>query len=155
MTASEYRYLKNISELFSGIGMVKLTDIARKMQLSKASVYRAVERLTADGYLKRHGDKSIKPTDKGLNSLEEYTLCIDFISRTIQNNWKVNQNIAYTDAVNTVCIISDASRNSILNYLNKKIKLKFIRRYFFVLIPLKREGFLKTQELANSYLGQL
>ena len=120
MTASEFRYLKATEELFSEDQEVKLTDIAGKMKLSKASVYRAVERLVAAGYLIRRGNKTITPTDKGLTALKEYTLCIDFIKNTIERNWKVSPGTAYTDAVNTVCIISDASRNSILNYLNKK-----------------------------------
>ncbi|MFA5449240.1 MAG: hypothetical protein WC292_02210 [Clostridia bacterium] len=119
MTASEFNYLKAIEELSSKGEEVKLTDVANKMMFAKPSVYRAVEKLVATGYIMRNKNKSISLIDKGKAALEEYLVCIRFIAKSIAKNWNISPQIAYMDAVNTVCIISNASRLAILNHLNK------------------------------------
>lgn len=54
MTTAELRYLIATDELCGGTCGVKLTEIAEKVNVSKVSVYRAVERLEKNGYVERN-----------------------------------------------------------------------------------------------------
>ena len=53
MTSAELKYLNAINELYDGTAGIKLTSIATKMNVTKVSVYRAVERLEKHGYIMR------------------------------------------------------------------------------------------------------
>lgn len=65
MTASELKYLIALDELYDGKNGVKLTVIAEKTRVSKVSVYRALERLEKDGYVKRTEKKQDRGIRKG------------------------------------------------------------------------------------------
>ena len=45
MTSSEYKYLQTINGLYDGTVGIRLTAIAAAMEVTKVSVFKAVERL--------------------------------------------------------------------------------------------------------------
>ena len=57
MTSAELKYLLAIEELYDGKIGIKLTTIAAKINVTKVSVYRAMERLEKNGYI-RHDEKN-------------------------------------------------------------------------------------------------
>lgn len=57
MSSSELRYLIAASVLAKQINIVKQTDLANKLQLSKVSVYNAVEKLKEKGFIEKNERK--------------------------------------------------------------------------------------------------
>ena len=57
MSSSELRYLIAASVLAKQINIVKQTDLANKLQVSKVSVYNAVEKLKEKGFIKKNEQK--------------------------------------------------------------------------------------------------
>ena len=72
MTPAELKYLTAINELYDGTVGIKLISIAAKMNVTKVSVYRAVERLENHGYIKRDEKNKVVMTEHGYEQLERY-----------------------------------------------------------------------------------
>lgn len=122
MTASELRYLIALEELYDGKVGVKLTSIAEKCGVTKVSVYRAIERLENNGYVKRTATNKIAISECGAEVLAEYKDCMSVVQWSLESNCKIPYAIAYKDALNTVCCISEQSREAIIDFLNYKGK---------------------------------
>ena len=69
MSSSELRYLIAASVLANQIDIVKQTDLANKLQVSKVSVYNAVEKLKEKGFIKKN-ERKILLTKKGEEILD-------------------------------------------------------------------------------------
>ena len=119
MSASELRYLRAAVELYDGGGGVRLTEIAAKLLVTKASAYRAVERLESFGLVER-GDKSrIRPTIQGKAVAKEYRDCISFIQGALERHCCTPSRVAFEDALCTLCAISDGTRQALVRYLKE------------------------------------
>ena len=116
MTSSELRYLITINKLCCGDMPVSLMKIAAEMKVSKVSVYKAVERLGKDGRVERTNRKVII-TDKGKAILGEYMLMINFLCSHLTLHCVHDEAIAFNDAINAVCVLSDTGRDGIVTYL--------------------------------------
>ena len=57
MSSSELRYLIAASVLAKQLDIVKQTDLANKLQVSKVSVYNAVEKLKEKGLIEKNERK--------------------------------------------------------------------------------------------------
>lgn len=123
MTASELRYLIALNDLYDGKNGVKLTEIADKACVSKVSVYRAIERLEKDGYVKRTDKNRIAVSEKGAEALVEYQACMSIVQWSLETNCGTSPAIAYKDALNTVCVLSEESRQAVVRFLKKKGRL--------------------------------
>lgn len=120
MTASELRYLIAVNKL-SEQGTAKLTGIAKNLNVSKVSVYKAVDRLESAGYL-IHIGKKICLTEKGKAVLDEYLLIIGFISGHLEYHCGTPKETAYNDALCAASVFSDTSRNGIADFIRNKKK---------------------------------
>ena len=78
MSSSELRYLIAASVLAKQINIVKQTDLANKLQVSKVSVYNAVEKLKEKGFIEKN-ERKILLTKKGEEILDEYMVIIRFM----------------------------------------------------------------------------
>lgn len=114
MTAAELRYSIAINKLCDGENGVKLTEIAMNMGVTKVSVYRAVERLEKNGYLKRNEKNKVVMTEKGTQMLKEYMVIIDFIRDHLECHCGTPEEIAYQDALGAAAAFSDISRSKIV-----------------------------------------
>lgn len=79
MSASELRYLIAANELADQIAIVKQTDVANKLRVSKVSTYNAMERLRDKGLIEKN-ERRIVLTARGREVLSEYMTIIRFIS---------------------------------------------------------------------------
>lgn len=118
MSASELKYLLTIQDLCSTGQPTKLTTIAEKMYVSKASVSHALDRLDLRGYLFRD-KKYISISEKGKEALAEYNLIIGFISKHLEVQCKVSPQIAMKDAISVACVFSEQSRKGIADFMQK------------------------------------
>lgn len=116
MTASELRYLITANELNNECGYAKMSAIAKRLNVTKVSASRAVERLIASGYLERDGKKIIL-TDEGENVIAEYILVVDFIGDKIARHCKTPKEVAFGEAVAAACALGEVSRNAVLSFV--------------------------------------
>lgn len=70
-TESKEMYLKIIFRLSKSNGDVRITDIARRLRVSKASANKAVKILAGEGYLNYTPYRHIELTDKGNEAAEK------------------------------------------------------------------------------------
>ena len=71
MTSSEYRYLLTINGLYNGAAGIRLTAIAAAMEVTKVSVFKAVEKLEQEGLIARDAKNRVIMTQHGKDQLEK------------------------------------------------------------------------------------
>ncbi len=116
MSASELRYLIAANELAEELEIVKQTDVANKLKVSKVSTYNAIERLRDKGFIEKN-ERKIVLTDRGKEILNEYMTIIRFISAHLSLHCGTSKSQAYDDALNATCAFSDATRNGVANFI--------------------------------------
>lgn len=117
MSSSELRYLIAANELAEQMEIVKQTDVANKLNVSKVSTYNAMERLRDKGFIEKN-ERKIVLTDRGKEVLNEYMTIIRFISAHLSLHCGTTENQAYEDALNATCAFSDVTRNGVANFIN-------------------------------------
>ena len=121
MSSSELRYLITANELAEQMEIVKQTDVANKLNVSKVSTYNAIERLRDKGFIEKN-DRKIVLTDRGKEVLNEYMTIICFMSAHLSLHCGTTENQAYEDALNATCAFSDVTRNGGANYIKSGMK---------------------------------
>lgn len=117
MSSSELRYLIAANELAEQMEIVKQTDVANKLNVSKVSTYNAMERLRDKGFIEKN-ERKIVLTDRGRKVLNEYMTIIRFMSAHLSLHCGTTKVQAYEDALNATCAFSDATRNGVANFIN-------------------------------------
>ncbi len=123
MTASELRYLIAIDELCQEKVMVKQSDLAAKLCVTKVSAFNAMERLCEKGYVEKN-KRSLTLTENGSSMLSDYRSIIEFMVSHLSFHCGTPKEIAYRDALNATCSLSDETRNGIARFLEKLQKEK-------------------------------
>lgn len=118
MTVSELKYLLAVDEISSRESSVSLVAVSKKMNVSKVSVYRGVERLVGNDYITRDS-KKITFTEKGKSALSEYKIVIGFIRKHLEEHCGVAADTAYNDALGCACSFSDDSRKGIVEFMER------------------------------------
>lgn len=121
MSSSELRCLIAANELAEQMEIVKQTDVANKLNVSKVSTYNAIERLRDKGFIEKN-DRKIVLTDRGKEVLSEYMTIIRFMSAYLSLHCGTTKNQAYEDALNATCAFSDATRNGVANFIKSGMK---------------------------------
>lgn len=114
MSASELKYLYTSVNLYDECGCVNPTAVARKMSVSKVSVYHAIEKLENRGYIRRDERNKLHPTEEGKRRLDEYMLCIRYVQQILERFCHTPPGIAFCDAIQSTCAVSENSRKAIL-----------------------------------------
>ena len=116
-------YVKAMYVLGQQNGQIRVTDIANKMNISKASVNKAVKNLKEEGMLDYEAYGEIKLTNEGENLakkvLEAYDIGVLFF-RDVLN---LNEEQAIKDAEGLKTSISDEAFNSLARYVHKELNL--------------------------------
>ena len=121
MSSSELRYLIAANELAEQMEIVKQTDVANKLNVSKVSTYNAIERLRDKGFIEKN-DRKIVLTNLGKEVLNEYMTIIRFMSAHLSLHCGTSEKQAYDDALNATCAFSDATRNGVANFIKSGMK---------------------------------
>lgn len=119
MSSSELRYLIAANELAEQMPIVKQTDIANKLQVTKVSAYNAVERLREKGLIEKSGRK-IELTERGKEVLSEYMIIIRFIAAHLSLHCGTPKKQAYNDALSATCAFSGETRNGVANFIKSQ-----------------------------------
>lgn len=118
MTSSELRYLITVDEISQENKVVKQSDLASRLNVTKVSAFNAIERLCEKNYITKINRK-LMLTDKAIKALLDYRLIINFMVLHLKKHCGTPGDIAYQDAINATCAISDAAREGIARYLEK------------------------------------
>ncbi len=121
MTSSELRYLITLNELCQKLEIVKQTDIAKMLNVTKVSTYNALERLREKGFIEK-GEKKIVVSQLGKEVLKEYMTIIGFISSHLELHCGTTKKTAYEDAINATCAFSDTTRNGVAKFIQQEMK---------------------------------
>jgi len=105
-----------VDHSLNGIG-VRITDLAKAMDVSKPSANDAVKRLTADGYVQHERYGQIYLTELGEKTGKEiyHKHCV--IKKFLQDILNVSEDIAEEDACSIEHIISDETFENMLKML--------------------------------------
>ena len=128
MTSADFKYLIASKQIYDAredksIG-IKPTEIANSVNVSKASVTRAIERLEKGGYIKKNERNKIVITDYGFRQLAEYRIMIEWLCSHLQEHCQVPQEIAITDAICAACAMSDESRHGLAEFIDLRKKME-------------------------------
>ncbi len=120
MTLSEYRYLLTINRLYNGAAGIRLTAIAAAMEVTKVSVFKAVEKLEQEGLIARDAKNRVIMTQHGKDQLEKYNILIDWLSGYLEKNCRVSADVARCDAAGAICAFSDESISALTEFIKSE-----------------------------------
>lgn len=116
-------YIKTMYVLKKQTGEIRVTDIATKMDVSKASVNKAVKNLKEEKMLDYETYGKIELTPKGENHakkiLEAYDISVLFFKDVLN----LEENEAIKNADSLKCAISDSAFNSLARYVHNALGL--------------------------------
>lgn len=116
-------YLKVMYILKKQMGDIRVTDIANKMNCSKASVNKSINNLKENGLVNYEAYGDIELTEDGeklaRKILEAYDIMYVFLKDVIG----IEENIASEDAEKIKSALSDTSVNEIARYIHKVLDL--------------------------------
>ena len=120
MTISELKYLIAVYELNKNWIDARITALSKKMNLSKASVCKAVGRLIESGYLCQNG-KAVSLTKIGKEIISDYSIVIEFIASKLQKYCGTTSETAFLEAIGAACALGDESRKRVIVFAKGQI----------------------------------
>lgn len=123
ISKSNEEYLKNIYVLFKKQGIVRVTDIAKKMGHTKASVNKAINILKEKEMLNYEPYGKIEITKKG-EALARKTLeAYDIVYLFLKDVLNVKDDIAEFEAEKMKSALSDDTINNLAKYVHQELDL--------------------------------
>ena len=105
ITASEMKYLLTIEEIGQN---VKMVAIAKKLGITKASVFHSIERLEKKNLVKK--EEFVALTADGEKILSEFHSIRNWMKHHLVDKCGVPEEIANEDSINVICSLSDVTR---------------------------------------------
>ena len=123
LSKSLEEYVKEMYVLKMNKGEIRVTDIANSLQVSKASVNKAIKQLDAENIVEYETYGEIKLTQEGekiaKKILEAYDITYLFLSEILQ----VDSKLAESEAKEMKNILSDNTINKLAKYTHEKLGL--------------------------------
>lgn len=116
-------YLKTMYIIKTQNQKIRVTDIAEKMNVSKASVNKAVNNLKEAGLLEYESYGAIILTNEGENLAKKILEAYDIVYLFLKDVINVNEEQAKNDAENIKGTMSDESMNKLAKYVHKTLGL--------------------------------
>lgn len=123
LSKSLEEYVKEMYVLKMNKGEIRVTDIANSLQVSKASVNKAIKQLDAEGIVEYETYGEIELTQEGeriaKKILEAYDITYLFLNEILQ----VDSKLAESEAKEMKNILSDNTINKLAKYTHEKLGL--------------------------------
>ena len=116
-------YLKTMYLLKQQNNKIRVTDIANKMDISKASVNKAVNNLKEAGYLEYESYGTIILTSEGENLAKKILEAYDIVYLFLKDVLNLEEEEAKNEAENIKGVISDNTINKLAKYVHKTLGL--------------------------------
>ena len=123
ISKSTEEYLKTMYVLMKQKGIIRVTDIALKMNCSKPSVTKQLGILKEKKYIEYETYGEIKLTKSGLSLAARALADYDILYILLHDVIGIKESIAQSDAVKIKNVISDETLNCISNYINEEFGL--------------------------------
>lgn len=119
ITASSEDYLEAIYCLNQKQGMVRVTDVADELSVSKPSVNRAIKKLVTEDLVAHENYSEIKLTDKGFVEAKNVTRVHGILKNFLINILGVDIEIAEKEACAMEHSICEETVNKLEDYIDK------------------------------------
>ena len=123
ISKSTEEYLKNMYVLFKQKGIIRVTDIALKMNCSKPSVTKQLNILKDNGYIEYETYGEIKLTEKGIQVASRVLADYDILYILLHDVIGIDEKNAESEAVKIKNVISEDALNKISEYINDEFGL--------------------------------
>ena len=124
ISKSTEEYLKTIYVLYRQNNIVRVTDIASKMNCSKPSVTKQLNILKDKKLIEYESYGHIKLTESGISYAKKILADYDILYILLNNIIGINEEDAKKEAAKIKGVISDESLNKISNYIYEVLDLK-------------------------------
>ena len=119
LSRSSIRYLLGIYELSQGTGLVRCSDLAGYVGVTKASVVKMCAGLAKSGIITKQYYGCIRLTEAGaVQANLAYTRVI-IIQQLLMSQFGVSEDNAHRDAVECICTLSDECREKMIDFALK------------------------------------
>ena len=116
-------YLKTMYVLKKQNGRVRMTDIAEKMNCTKASVNKAVHNLKSNGLLTYETYGTIELTESGEDLAKKILEAYDIVFLFLKDVLNLKEEQAKIEAENIKSVIQDETINQLAKYIHKVLDL--------------------------------
>lgn len=116
-------YLKTMYVLKKQNGRVRVTDIAEKMNCTKASVNKAVHNLKDNELLNYETYGTIELTEAGENLAKKILEAYDIVCLFLKDVLNLDEENAKEEAEKIKSVITDATINKLAKYVHKELGL--------------------------------
>lgn len=116
-------YLKTMYVLKKQTGRVRMTDIAEKMNCTKASVNKAVHNLKSNGLLTYETYGTIELTESGEDLAKKILEAYDIVFLFLKDVLNLKEEQAKIEAENIKSVIQDETINQLAKYIHKVLDL--------------------------------
>lgn len=116
-------YLKTIYVLYKQDGNVRVTDIASKMNCTKASVNKAINNLKENGLVNYETYGKIELTSEGENLARKVLEAYDIVYVFLKDVLGLNEHDAEDEAEKMKLAMSDGALNKLAKYVHKELGL--------------------------------
>lgn len=116
-------YLKTMYVLKKQNQNIRVTDIANRMNCSKASVNKAIYNLKDNGLVNYQSYGTIELTDEGEDLAKKIIETYDIVYLFLKDVLELDENIAKSDAENIKSAITDETINKLAKYVHQVLDL--------------------------------
>ena len=116
-------YLKTMYVLKKQSGNIRVTDIANKMNCTKASVNKAIYNLKDEGMLNYESYGTIELTSEGENLAKKILEAYDIVYLFLKDVLNINETEAEQEAERIKSVISDNTINKLAKYVHNVLDL--------------------------------
>lgn len=116
-------YLKTIYILKQHSGQPRVTDIALKMDCSKASVNKSLKILNDEGLINYESYGQIELTEEGIKLSKKILEAYDIVNVFLTEILEVEPDMAEIEAQKIKMVMSDETLNKLARYLHKELGL--------------------------------
>ena len=117
-------YIKNMYVLKKQNGNVRVTDVAEKMNCSKASVNKALNNLKENGLVNYETYGTIEITDAGEDLAQKILESYDIVFIFLKDVLGMEAEVAEKEAENMKSSMSDETVNKLARYVHKVLGLR-------------------------------
>ena len=123
ISKSLVEYLKTMYVLWKQTGRVRVTDIASKMNCTKASVNKAVKNLKENGLLNYETYGTIELTEDGENLAKKILEAYDIVFLFLKDVLNLDEGQAEQEAEKIKSAITDETINKLAKYVHQVLDL--------------------------------
>ena len=117
------QYLKTMYILKKQNGNIRVTDVAKNMNCTKASVNKAIYNLKDNGLLNYESYGTIELTEEGENLAKKILEAYDIVYLFLKDVLNLNEEDAKTEAEKIKVAITDETINKLAKYVHKTLGL--------------------------------